>query len=123
MLDCKRDRLDYGDRFSIVAYDDDVRVLVRSESLEDRRHARNMIDRLYPGGSTNLGAGLMEGYEQVRRHFIAGGINRVLILSDGLAYAARYKPSAIIDLAKSVMAAEEEPKEVIGVGVGNVDDA
>ncbi len=94
------DRLDHGDRFSIVAYDDDVRVLVRSESLEDRRHARNMIDRLYPGGSTNLGAGLMEGYEQVRRHFISGGINRVLLLSDGLANRGITSPrelSRIVD--------------------------
>ena len=79
------DRLQYGDRFAIVAYDDDVHVLVRSESLEDRRRARDQIDRLYPGGSTNLGAGLTEGYEQVRRHYIDRGINRVLLLSDGLA--------------------------------------
>jgi len=94
------DRLDYGDRFSIVAYDDDVQVLVRSESLEDRRYARNMIDRLYPGGSTNLGAGLLEGYEQVRKHFISGGINRVLLLSDGLANRGVTSPwelSRIVD--------------------------
>ncbi len=94
------DRLDYGDRFSIVAYDDNVQVLVRSESLEDRRHAGSMIDRLYPGGSTNLGAGLMEGYEQVRQHFISGGINRVLLLSDGLANRGVTSPrelSRIVD--------------------------
>jgi Ca-activated chloride channel family protein len=94
------DRLEYGDRFSIIAYDDDVRVLVRSESLEDRRHARKMIDRLYPGGSTNLGAGLLEGYEQVQRHFISSGINRVLLLSDGLANRGITSPwelSRIVD--------------------------
>ncbi|MDB4285612.1 VWA domain-containing protein, partial [bacterium] len=79
------DRLNYGDRFAIVTYDDDVRVLVRSEAVEDPSRARRLIDGLYPGGSTNLGAGLIEGYEQVRRHYIPGGTNRVLLLSDGLA--------------------------------------
>jgi Ca-activated chloride channel family protein len=44
-----------------------------------------MIEGLRPGGSTNLGAGLIEGYRQVRRHYIPGGTNRVLLLSDGLA--------------------------------------
>lgn len=79
------DRLTYGDRFAIVTYDDDVRVLVRSEEVEDPSRARGLIDRLSPGGSTNLGAGLEEGYAQVRRHYIPGGTNRVLLLSDGLA--------------------------------------
>jgi Ca-activated chloride channel family protein len=94
------DQLAYGDRFAIVAYDDNVRVLVRSESVEDRRHARDMIDRLYPGGSTNLGAGLLEGYSQVKRHLVPGGINRVLLLSDGLANRGITSPwelSRIVD--------------------------
>jgi Ca-activated chloride channel family protein len=79
------DRLGYGDRFSVVSYDDDVRVLIPSEPLEDRHGARRAIDRLFPGGSTNLGAGLVEGFKQVRRHFDPEGINRVILLSDGLA--------------------------------------
>jgi len=54
------DRLRYGDRFSVVSYDDAVRVLIPSEALEDRHGAKRAIDRLYPGGSTNLGAGLVE---------------------------------------------------------------
>ncbi len=79
------DRLRYGDRFSLVAYDDEVQVLLPSEAVEDPRHARRIIDRLFPGGSTNLGGGLVEGYEQVRRHYLREGVNRVLLLSDGLA--------------------------------------
>ena len=79
------DRLEYGDRFAVVAYDDHAQVLIPSEMLEDRDRARSLISRLYPGGSTNLGAGLSEGYNQVRRHYVEGGINRVLLLSDGLA--------------------------------------
>jgi Ca-activated chloride channel family protein len=78
-------RLRYGDRFSVVVYDDDVRTIVRSEAVEDPSRARRLIKGLHPGGSTNLGAGLLEGYGQVRRHYIEGGINRVLLLSDGLA--------------------------------------
>lgn len=73
------------DRFSIVAYDDHVSVPLPAGSVEDHRRAKRIINSLYPGGSTNLSGGLMEGYSQVRRHYIEGGINRVLLLSDGLA--------------------------------------
>ena len=79
------DLLQYGDRFSVIAYDESVQVMLPSEALEDRHGAKRMIGRLYPGGSTNLGAGLLEGYEQVSRHYDPEGINRVILLSDGLA--------------------------------------
>ncbi len=79
------DLLRYGDRFSVIAYDENVQVLLPSEALEDRHGAKRMIERLYPGGSTNLGAGLLEGFDQVRRHYDPEGVNRVILLSDGLA--------------------------------------
>lgn len=79
------ERLQYGDRFALVTYDDRVQVPLPSESFEDRTRARSVIDGLFPGGATNLGGGLTEGYRQVRRHFNPTGVNRVLLLSDGLA--------------------------------------
>ena len=61
--------------------------------------ARRMIEGIYPGGSTNLGGGLLEGDEQVRRHFIPGGINRVLLLSDGLANRGITSPDELSRIA------------------------
>jgi Ca-activated chloride channel family protein len=78
-------QLEYGDRFAIVTYDDGVQVPLPSQALEDRRAALRVIDQIWPGGATNLGGGLLEGYRQVRSRFNPDGVNRVLLLSDGLA--------------------------------------
>ncbi len=93
------DRLRYGDRFALVAYDDLARVLLPSEALEDRTRAKAIIDRLSPGGSTNLGAGLLEGYRQGRRYYLPEGINRVLLLSDGLANRGITSPRELSRIA------------------------
>ena len=43
------------------------------------------IDRLQPGGSTNLHGGLMLGFQEVDRHFDIRRNNRVILLTDGIA--------------------------------------
>jgi len=78
------DQLQPGDRFALVTYDDQIDIPIPSEAFEDRRHAHRVIDGIRPGGATNLGGGLIEGLRQVRR-YNPEGINRVLLLSDGLA--------------------------------------
>src|SRR5262249_5766614 len=47
------------------------------------------------GNSTALHAGWKEGGKQVQQHLIAGGLNRVLLLSDGLANVGVTDPDAI----------------------------
>ena len=110
------DRLRPGDRFALVSYDSSARVCLPSEPVEDMQRARQVIDALQPSGSTNMAAGLAEGYRQIRRNFNATGINRVFLLSDGLANVGETSPAR---LAASV---EEESRSGIslssfGVGV------
>jgi Ca-activated chloride channel homolog len=82
------------DRFAIVVYDDRIDVVV--ESTPASREAKSMaVDRLRAidaRGSTNLGEGWLRGAEQVARAQAArgtgatgGSVNRVLLLTDGLA--------------------------------------
>ena len=80
-------RLAAQDRFAVVAYDDRIDVLVPSTAAtaEARRDARSAIDRLDARGSTDLGGGWLRGCEQVADHLAADGVNRVLLLTDGLA--------------------------------------
>ena len=80
-------RLQPDDRFSVVVYDDVVDVVIESTpaSAEARRGA---IERLAPidaRGSTNLGEGWLRGCEQVAGHLVERGVNRCLLLTDGLA--------------------------------------
>lgn len=80
-------RLDHEDRIAIVAYDDKVEVLAPASLVGPNRDSLiRKIDLLEPRGSTNLSGGMMEGAKQIEK-FLEGGsrINRVLVLSDGLA--------------------------------------
>lgn len=81
------ERLLPTDRFSIVCYDDRIDVVV--DGTHASREARsNAIDRLRmidARGSTDLGGGWLRGAEQVALAQVAQGVNRVLLLTDGLA--------------------------------------
>ncbi|MDD2464236.1 MAG: VWA domain-containing protein [Desulfobulbus sp.] len=81
-----------GDNFALVTYDNSARVCIPSEPVENLAQAHQMIDALQPGGSTNLSAGLEEGYRQFHRHHDPTMINRVFLLSDGLANMGEVNP-------------------------------
>lgn len=79
------DQLGPNDRISIVAYDDEIEVLQPSTYATDKYDLREKVAKLKPGGFTNLSGGTFEGYDQVSRWYSRGYVNRVLLLSDGLA--------------------------------------
>ncbi len=81
------DRLLPTDRFAIVSYDDRIDVVVEGTTAS-REAKANAIDRLRAidaRGSTDLGGGWLRGAEQVALALSDPGINRVLLLTDGLA--------------------------------------
>jgi Ca-activated chloride channel homolog len=73
------------DYISIVTYDDYVDVLQRSAIIRDKYELKQKVSKLQPGGFTNLSEGMFEGYDQVNGTYSRGYVNRVLLLSDGLA--------------------------------------
>jgi Ca-activated chloride channel family protein len=81
------DRLRDGDRVSIVSYADDVRVDVPSLVLDarSRERVKDAIRRIGPNGWTNLSGGLVAGHAEVRAHLDSDKVNRVILISDGLA--------------------------------------
>ena len=79
------ERMNANDFLSIVTYDQSVRVVTRARRVRDRQYFHRLIDGIYPGGRTYLSGGLEEGYRQAKRARRKGYINRVLLLSDGLA--------------------------------------
>jgi Ca-activated chloride channel family protein len=96
------ERLLPTDTFAVVVYDDRIDVAV--ESTPASREAKaNAIDRLRSidaRGSTNLSEGWLRGAEQVARtheHLGAGGrsVDRVLLLTDGLANAGITDPAEL----------------------------
>ena len=81
------ERLRDGDRVAIVSYSDGVRVDAASTVIggAEKERVKDVIRRIGASGSTHLSGGLVAGHEQVRQHLDSDKVNRVLLISDGLA--------------------------------------
>jgi Ca-activated chloride channel homolog len=81
------DMLDERDRIAVVAYDDQVTLLAPSAQVSEpaRAELKRKIDELRPGGWTDLSGGWLEGCQQIAGRLAAAGVNRALLLTDGLA--------------------------------------
>jgi Ca-activated chloride channel family protein len=92
------------DRLAVVAYDDQVSVLAPSERVEGgRREAMtSAIHGLAPGGSTDLGGGWLHGAQQVAEQLLDEGVNRTLLLSDGLANVGITAPEELAAHAREL---------------------
>jgi Ca-activated chloride channel family protein len=91
------DRLLPTDRFSIVSYDDRIDVVVEGTTAS-REAKTNAIERLHSidaRGSTDLAGGWLRGAEQVALRQLAQGVNRVLLLTDGLANVGITDPAEL----------------------------
>jgi Ca-activated chloride channel homolog len=80
-------RLKPEDRFSVVIYDHEVEVLVPGTpaSAEARQSAIGRLRTVEARGNTDLSGGWLAGCEQVATALMESGINRALLLTDGLA--------------------------------------
>ncbi|HEY5519025.1 MAG TPA: VWA domain-containing protein [Candidatus Limnocylindrales bacterium] len=80
-------RLQASDRFSVVVYDDQIDVVIPSTlaTHDAKRDAITAVARIDARNQTNLGEGWLRGCEQVALHLQAEGVNRTLLLTDGLA--------------------------------------
>jgi Ca-activated chloride channel family protein len=71
------------DRVSIVTYAGSESTLIDGASGEDRAKIMSVIESLESGGSTNGVGGINAAYDCAERNFIEGGINRVILATDG----------------------------------------
>lgn len=84
-----------GDRASVTLFDDRIETIVPNGPVRDREAVAALIAAVRPRGSTALHAGWAEAAAQVRGGLVANGVNRVLLLSDGLANVGESRPDAI----------------------------
>jgi Ca-activated chloride channel family protein len=115
-LDTLIDQLRPTDAVAIVAYDDRAKVLRPMTDVRNRSALHSAIDRLSPGGSTNLEAGLVTGYQVAREGFREGATNRVILLSDGLANVGDTSAGPILSRVREAAAKQIS---LLGVGVGS----
>jgi Ca-activated chloride channel family protein len=99
------DKLGDDDIFSLVTYDDQTDLLIPPERVGNRDHREELkarIHRIQAGGSTALHAGVTLGAKQVRRFFEKERVNRVILLSDGLANVGPSRTSDLSGLGREL---------------------
>lgn len=115
------DQLRDDDIVSVVSFDDRATPILEPTKVEDTDAILAAIEKLRPGGSTNLAAGLELGYEQARESFRAEATNIVLLASDGVANVGATGPGAITERI-----AQESQDGIhlvtVGFGMGNYND-
>lgn len=115
------DLLSDKDILSVVAYDDQVQVLVPSTRVSNRQLIRQGIRRLEAAGSTALYAGVSKGADELRKFLKRNQVNRVILLSDGQANVGPDTPGALGELGSSLIQ-EGISVTTIGLGLGYNED-
>ncbi len=71
------------DKVSLVIYAGSSRVVLEPTSGSEKAKIRAAIDQLTAGGSTAGESGIQLAYQQAQQGLIDGGINRILLATDG----------------------------------------
>lgn len=108
-------RLNSDDIVSVVLYDSEVEVLVPAAKLKDREAVISKIRRVQAGGSTALYAGVQTGAGQLREYLSKRYVNRIILLSDGLANVGPDRPEDLARLGDNLI---DEGISVTTIGLG-----
>ncbi|TND05362.1 MAG: uncharacterized protein FD123_3655 [Bacteroidetes bacterium] len=118
-------QLDNQDILSIVLYDTNVEVFLEPQRVEDKKKLLERIDKIISTGSTNLEGGIRKGFELARTaKKLAGGdmINRVLLLSDGLANVGISDPVQLSNITRDYFEKDRISISTFGVGADYNED-
>ncbi len=115
------EELDARDRISIVTYAGSDSVVLEGVPGDQTAAISDAIYSLTASGSTNGEQGIQRAYEIAEANYIEGGIDRVILMTDGDLNVGISDPDALTKLV-------EEKREsgvslsVLGFGTGNIRD-
>jgi Ca-activated chloride channel homolog len=116
------ERLSADDVVSLVSYNHKVDVLHPAARLGSSHESlKRAIERLTPDGTTALYAGVKEGGQQVREFLSDTKVNRVILVSDGLANVGPSTPSEVASLGRE-LAGKGISVTTIGLGLDYNED-
>ncbi len=115
------DTLTEKDRVSIVTYAGDSRVALTPTRGSDKTAIMSRVNALGAGGGTNGEGGIKKAYELARATFLDGGVNRVVLCTDGDFNVGQTNQGELVKLI------EEQRRSkvfltVLGFGMGNYKD-
>jgi Ca-activated chloride channel family protein len=109
------------DKVSIVVYAGASGVVLEPTSGNDTVAIERALSELQAGGSTNGAAGIEQAYQMAEQAFIKGGINRVILATDGDFNIGMVNHDALIELIS-----KKKEKGIalttLGFGQGNYND-
>jgi Ca-activated chloride channel family protein len=106
-----------GDVLNIVEFDHEVCNAVEGMTVgrDGWSGYDRTVDELAPRGSTDLHAGLVEGYRLAEKFRDAGKINRVLLITDAIANTGELSPELMASIGKYY---DTQRIGLSGIGVG-----
>ena len=110
-----------SDIVSVVVYDSDVEVLVPATKLTSKKDVLAKIDSIDADGTTALYAGTEKGAEEVKKFYDKGRVNRVILLSDGMANVGPSNPGDLKKLGQR-LGGEGITVTTLGLGDGYNED-
>jgi len=113
-------QLSARDRVAIVVYAGAAGLVL--EPTSDERKIRDALDQLEAGGSTAGGAGIELAYRVAEAGRIEGGVNRVILATDGDFNVGTSHRDALVELIEKKRESGVS-LSVLGFGRGNLNDA
>ena len=109
------------DKISIVVYAGASGVALEPTSGNEQRVIESALEKLRAGGSTHGSAGIHLAYQMAESAFIEGGINRVLLATDGDFNVGTTDHDALMKLIEQKRKSGIE-LTTLGFGTGNYND-
>ena len=109
------------DRISLAVYAGASGIVLEPTSGSEKGKIRRALDGLTAGGSTNGAAGIRLAYDLAEEGFIKGGINRVLLATDGDFNVGTVNFEALKDLIENKRKSGVS-LTTLGFGTGNYND-
>ena len=114
-------RLNCNDIVSVVTYDSNVNVLVPATKVADKEMIFRRIRGIRSGGSTALYGGVNKGAKELRKFVCDNRVNRLVLLSDGLANVGPQTPRELGRLGACLIK-DGISVTTIGLGLGYNED-
>ena len=115
------DQLTARDRVSMVVYAGSSGVVLEPTPGDQKQKIRAAIDRLEAGGSTNGAEGIERAYQLAHDAQLKGGINRVVLATDGDFNVGVVNFEALVDMAERQRSGGVA-LTTLGFGTGNYND-
>ncbi len=114
-------RMDGEDRISLVVYAGAAGVVLEPTAGDQQATIEAALDQLSAGGSTHGSAGIRLAYAKARENLVDGGINRVILATDGDFNVGTVNQRALLDLIEREREAGID-LTTLGFGRGNLND-